>query len=86
MLFPTPDPMVEKYPSYFILCFISPHGNTRISEKIQEIDFIIGKDFIITTSYDNIDALHKFGKILKFRNSWKDAKPKWFTPAVCSIG
>ena len=28
----------------------------------QEIDFIIGKNFLITVHYDSIDALHKFSK------------------------
>jgi magnesium transporter len=31
----------------------------------QEIDFIIGKDFLITTHYDVIDPLHKFAKIFE---------------------
>lgn len=31
----------------------------------QEIDFIVGKNFIITTHYDTIDPLHEFSKIFE---------------------
>jgi Mg2+ and Co2+ transporter CorA len=33
--------------------------------KSQEIDFIIGKNFIITTRFDLIDPLHEFSKIFE---------------------
>jgi len=35
----------------------SHNGNTN-----QEVDFILGKDFMITVHYDSIDTLHKFSK------------------------
>ncbi len=35
------------------------HSHMRIE---QEVDFIIGKNFIITTRYETIDALEKFSK------------------------
>ena len=31
----------------------------------QEVDFIVGKNFLITTHYDVIDPLHKFAKIFE---------------------
>jgi len=34
-------------------------------KKINELDFIIGRDFIITTRYSEIDALHSFTKSIE---------------------
>ena len=31
----------------------------------QEIDFIVGQNFLITTHYDTIDPLHKFSKVFE---------------------
>jgi magnesium transporter len=36
-------------------------------ERSQEVDFIIGKNILITARYDTIDALHKFGKTLEVK-------------------
>ncbi len=33
--------------------------------KIVEVDFVIGKDFLITTHYDSIDPLHEFAKMFE---------------------
>ena len=65
LLFPTPDSMVERYPAYIYLVLHFPAWKHSHREKIQEIDFIIGKDFIITARYDGIDGLHKFSKIFE---------------------
>lgn len=47
---------------YLVLHF--PIINAKSEDEIeQEIDFVIGKDFIITTHYEMIDPLHKFSKI-----------------------
>jgi len=62
LLFATPDQMIEKYSSYLYLVLHFPAWKHTHSGKIQEIDFIIGKDFIVTARYDSIDALHKFAK------------------------
>lgn len=37
--------------------------HTHSNEPNQEIDFLIGKDFIITSRYDDIDSIHKFSKV-----------------------
>src|SRR6476619_4744825 len=39
--------------------------NTVATCKTKEIDFIIGKHFLITTHYDIIDPLHKFSRIFE---------------------
>lgn len=39
--------------------------HTHRNEGSQEIDFVLGKKFLITTHYDTIDPLHKFSKIFE---------------------
>jgi magnesium transporter len=47
--------------TYFILHMPSVMSKT----KIQEIDFVLGKDFIITTRYEEIDPLLEFSKAIE---------------------
>lgn len=44
---------------YSILHFPLVRGNQR---REQEIDFVIGKHFLITTRYETVDPLHAFAK------------------------
>ena len=56
---------------YLILHFpysYSPHVDDTETKRTQEIDFIIGKNFIITTHYDNIDALDDFAKVFEVQS------------------
>lgn len=66
LLTPTEHPKVDLYDHYIYLVFHFPavshkHG----SEVKQEIDFIVGEKFIITTHYDLIDPLHEFSKVFE---------------------
>lgn len=65
LLLPTAKPRVEQHENvlYLILHFPALHHTHHSTE--QEIDFIIGKNFIITTRYDMIDPLHKFSKVFE---------------------
>lgn len=73
LLSPTIRPRVdmsEKF-IYLILHFpvsYSPHASDTETKKTQEIDFVIGKKFIITTHYDSIDALHDFSKVFEVQS------------------
>lgn len=65
---PTLRPKVEIHPNFIYLILHFPvirreHGERIIRE--QEIDFVIGKDFIITARYDAIDPLHQFSKLFE---------------------
>jgi len=63
---PSSRPRVEFHTDFIYLVLHFPTFRHSHSDKIeQEIDFIIGKNFIITTRYDTIDALHKFAKKLE---------------------
>ncbi len=67
LLRPTIRPKVELQDNsiYLILHFpvITPHGKEKKTD--QEVDFVIGKDFIITVHYDLIDSLHNFSKLFE---------------------
>ncbi len=66
LLTPTIRPKVDLYPDFIYLILHFP----TISHKHdgghdQEIDFIVGKNFLITTHYDLIDPLHEFSKVFE---------------------
>ncbi len=49
---------------YVILHFpVFRHSHTQ--ESRQEVDFIVGRNFVITVRYDTIDAIEKFAKIIE---------------------
>lgn len=66
LLTPTLRPKVDLYSNFIYLILHFP----TISHKHdggheQEIDFIVGKKFLITTHYDLIDPLHEFSKLFE---------------------
>ncbi len=62
LMLPSYKPKVEKRGDvvYVILHFPMLRSGHQAPE--QEIDFLIGKNFLITTRYENIDPLHAFAK------------------------
>ncbi|MCE9541100.1 hypothetical protein K8R03_00900 [Candidatus Kaiserbacteria bacterium] len=65
LLMPSMRPHVEINKDYAYLILHFPALRHTHKSREQEIDFIIGKEFIITTHYDTIDPLHKFSKIFE---------------------
>ena len=65
LLLPTQKPRVEFHEKYLytILHFPALRHTHKTSE--QEVDFVVGHDFLITTHYDSIDPLHKFSKVFE---------------------
>ncbi len=66
LLGPTLRPKVDVYDNliYLILHFPTiSHKHGKQTE--QEVDFIIGKDFLITTHYNIVDPIHDFSKIFE---------------------
>jgi len=54
---------IDTYPSFIYLILHFPHiSHTGGHSSEQEIDFVLGKNFIITTHYESNDALHEFAK------------------------
>lgn len=66
LLHPTMRPRVEAHPNvlYLILHFPIFDPKKQGSEG-REVDFIIGKNFLITTHYTTIDPLHEFSKMFE---------------------
>lgn len=54
---------------YLVLHFPSPHGR-------QEIDFVVGENFIITTHYELVNSLNDFAKIFETDFSLKRSHDK----------
>lgn len=67
LLLPTLKPKVDVYTNniYLILHFPSLKKNDTDPDHNQEIDFVIGKDFIITSHFDPIEALTAFSKVFE---------------------
>ena len=65
LLFPATKPRAEFYERYTYLVMHFPALRHSHKTREQEIDFIVGKNFLITTHYDIIDPLHKFAKIFE---------------------
>lgn len=65
---PTIRPKVEMHSGYIYLILHFPTvRRLRHKKEIeqQEVDFIIGKNFIITSRYDIVDPLHRFAKLFE---------------------
>ena len=65
LLFPATKPRAEFYEGYAYLVLHFPALRHSHKTREQEIDFIIGKNFLVTAHYDVIDPLHKFAKIFE---------------------
>lgn len=66
LLVPTLRPKVDLYHNFIYLILHFP----TISHKHdgghdQEIDFVVGKNFLITTHYGHVDSLHEFSKVFE---------------------
>ena len=57
--------VVEKDYLYLVMHFPSLNYSGTNNDIDQEIDFVVGRDFIITARYENIDALERFQKIFE---------------------
>lgn len=66
LLSPSPKPTLELYKDYiYLVLHFSAVKHSHAEDADQEVNFIIGKDFLITVRYDEIDPLHKFTKIFE---------------------
>ena len=65
LLLPATKPRVEFHGTYayVVMHFPALHHSHKTNE--QEVDFVIGKNFLITTRYDTVDPLHKFSKVFE---------------------
>ena len=69
MLAPTLRPKVDLFPDFIYLILHFPTiSHAHDGGRDQEIDFVVGKDFLITTHYDHVDPLHEFAKIFEVQS------------------
>jgi magnesium transporter len=64
---PSPKSKVERHGDTLYLVLHFPALRAVHSRPEQEMDFVIGKKFLITTRYENIDPLHHFAKAFEVK-------------------
>jgi magnesium transporter len=75
VLSPTRKPRIDLFDEYLFLILHFPalrHSHTTTT--LQEIDFIVGKRYLITVHYDTVDAIDKFSQVFE-TNSVLNASP-----------
>lgn len=65
LLIPSIKPRAEFYDAYVYVVLHFPTLRRSHQSIEQEVDFIVGRNFIITTHYDIVDPLHKFSKVFE---------------------
>ncbi len=77
LLAPTLRPRIDVENGYFYLVLHFPViKHSHADSTPQEIDFVVGKDWMVTTHYDSIDPLHTFSRIFE-TNSIIDNGATW---------
>jgi magnesium transporter len=61
----TPYPVVVSSPDYLYLILHFPAADPTGGAKNQEIDFIVGRHFLITTRYEAIEPIHSLHKLFE---------------------
>lgn len=62
---PTPYPLFIPFPDYVYAVLHFPTADPAGGSKNQEMDFIVGKEFIITARYEVIDSIHNLHKVFE---------------------
>lgn len=62
---PTPYPLYMSAPRYQYLILHFPTAVSSGGARDQEVDFIVGKQFLITVRYDVIDSIHNLHKVFE---------------------
>jgi len=72
-------PKVDLYDDYIYLVLHFPnHSNSTRAKNEErdtvEVDFIVGKDFLVTTSYEELEPMQEFGKVFEANTILADGK------------
>lgn len=62
---PTHYPLVITFPKYQYLILHFPTADPNSGTRNQEIDFIVGKNFLITARYEVIDTIHSLHRVFE---------------------
>ncbi|HEY4487783.1 MAG TPA: CorA family divalent cation transporter [Candidatus Paceibacterota bacterium] len=65
LISPTTKARSEFYSDYLYIVLQFPALKHSHKSAQQEVDFVIGRDFLITVRYDTIDQMHKFAKVFE---------------------
>lgn len=65
LLLPSGKPRAEVYEDYLYVIFHFPALRHSHKTRTQEVDFVVGRHFVITAHHEIIDPLHKFSKIFE---------------------
>lgn len=65
LLLPSSKPRADLFPRYIYLVLHFPALRHTHKTREQEVDFVLGREFLITTRYELIDPLHKFSKVFE---------------------
>ncbi len=65
LLLPSSKPRVELSERYLYLVLHFPALKHAHRSREQEIDIVLGRDFLVTTRYEMIDPLHQFSKVFE---------------------
>ncbi len=63
LVLPSLKPHVDVQQDYLYLVLHFPARKSASTSMEQEVDFIVGKNFLITVRYEHIDTFHKFAKV-----------------------
>jgi magnesium transporter len=76
LIAPIPRSKVERYPDSIALVLHFPTLHRVKREKSeQEVDFIIGKNFVITAHDEPVDALNEFSKLFEINSALGESIP-----------
>ena len=62
---PTPYPIVISFPKYQYLILHFPTSDVQSGTRNQEVDFIVGKNFLITARYEVIDPIQNLHRVFE---------------------
>ena len=65
LLLPASKPRAEYMRDYVYLILHFPALRHTHKHREQEVDFVVGKQFLITTHYEAIDPIHNFTKVFE---------------------
>lgn len=65
LLLPSSKPRAEFHGEYAYVVMRFPALHHSHTTHEQEVDFVIGKKFLVTARYDVLDPLHKFSKVFE---------------------
>ena len=62
---PTPYPLTLASPDYLYLILHFPTSDPSGGTRDQEVDFIVGKNFLFTARYEVIDSIHSLHRVFE---------------------